>query len=106
MAFIETALGQSQIANTTTTIYTATVKSIVKHITITNTTTSDATITVYVDTNGTNATDAEAILKGWTVPANDFLTWNGFIPIEAGATIKAIGGTNNAITITIGGATL
>jgi|SRR3972149_963160 len=98
-------LGQSQIANTTTTVYTVpgSTTGIIKELIITNTTSSAATITVYADPDGTVADATTAILSGWSVPANDFLRFRCWLPMTAASTLKAVGGTNNAITITVSG---
>ena len=107
MAFQEKNLGQAEIANgSNTTLYTvpASTVAIVKDIQIVNTTGTAATITIWIDPDGTTADDTTAIIKDWSVPANDFLHWSGFKVMTATATIKATAGTASAITVTIDGA--
>jgi len=107
MTFQEKNLGQAQIASgSNTTLYTvpASTTAIVKDMQIVNTTGSSATITIWLDPDGTTADDTTALIKDWAVPANDFLHWSGFKVMEAGATIKATAGTASAITVTIDGA--
>jgi len=105
--FTEKSLGQATIASgSNTTLYTvpAATTGIVKDIHICNVTATAADITVWVDVDGTAATDSEAIIKEWSVPANEFLHWDGYIIMSAASTIKATAGTGSAITVTVSGA--
>jgi len=106
MAFTEKNLSHGLVTNGVDTLYTvpASTKAIVKDIQVCNTTATAATITIWIDPNGTNATDAEAILKSWNVPANDFVHWSGFIVMSEASTIKATAGTTNALAVQVNGA--
>ena len=106
--FTETNLSHGLITNGTDTLYTvpALMTAIVKDIHICNTSAAAATITIWIDPNGTSATDAEAVFKTFNVPANDFVHWSGFIVMAAAATIKATAGTTNVLAVTINGAIL
>jgi hypothetical protein len=109
MPFTEKTLGQAQIATgSATTLYTApaSTRAIVKDIQVCNVTAAAVTITIWVDPDGTGATDAEAILESYSIPAQDFLHWSGYLVLQAAATIKAQAGTGSAITITVSGAEL
>lgn len=108
MAFTEKALGQAQIASGTVTIlYTVPLATtaIVKDLQLCNVATGTyAPISLWIDTDGTQATDAEAVIRKWSLPPNDFLHWSGFMVMSAGATIKASCGIAGAVTITANGA--
>ena len=108
MVFTEANLFHGLVTNGTDTLYTVpgSTTAIVKDIHIANTSATAATITIWIDPNGTSATDAEAIIKSWSVPANDFLHWSGFMVMAAAATIKATAGTTNVIAVSINGALL
>ena len=104
----EKRLGQSQIANgSRTTLYTlgAEKTAIVKTIIITNTTSSDATISIWDVKNGGSYGDSNALLKALNVLANDFVQIITYIVLDTtGDTIQAEAGTASAITINIYGA--
>jgi len=104
----EKKLGQSQIANgSRTTLYTlgADTTAIVKTIIITNTTGTDATISVWDIPNGDSYEDANAIIKDLNIPANDFVQIITYLPLATeGDSILAEAGTATAITISIYGA--
>lgn len=106
--FTEINLSHGLITNGTDTLYTvpASTKTIVKDIWICNTTATAATITIWIDPDGTTAGDAQAILKNYSIPATDFLHISGFWIMAAAATIKATSGTTNVISVNINGATL
>jgi hypothetical protein len=106
--FTEANLFHGLVTNGTDTLYTvpALTTAIVKDIFINNTTATAATITIWLDPNGTTAGDAEAILKTFNVPASDFVHISGFFLMAAAATIKATAGTTNVISVQINGATL
>lgn len=104
----EKRLGQSQIASgSRTTLYTlpSNKTAIVKTIIITNTTSSDATISIWDVKNGDSYGDSNAIVKDLNVPANDFVQIITYIVLDtAGDTLQAEAGTASAITINVYGA--
>ena len=108
--FTHKPLGQSSIASASnTTVYTlpASTQAIVKIIWICNTTTSDVTLEMWYVPNGSSADNAHKLLPGVTIPASDFKQINTDMGmITAGDTIQAKGSTNNAITISLFGATI
>lgn len=110
MAFAEKKLGQSQIANgSRTTLYTvpASTTAIVKTIIMTNTTASDATISVWHVPNGGSYGDSNALVDTLTIPANDFTQISTYVVMDtAGDTLQAEAGTASAITISVYGATI
>lgn len=110
MGFNESNLGQAQIgAGSPTTIYTVAAgkTGIVRDILICNTTVNDRTVEVWIDVNGMQATDAEAIISGLIVRANDFVHISGFwVVISSGGTIKAQASVGSSLTITVSGALL
>ena len=104
----EKRLGQSQIANgSRTTLYTlgASLTGIIKTIIITNTTGTDATISIWDIKNGGSYGNANAILKDLNVPANDFVQITTYLILDTeGDSIQAEAGTATAITINMYGA--
>ena len=103
MAIQEKILGQSTILSASnSTIYTvpADTTAIVKTIWITNTTASDVTIELWV---GAAAGDANKLMEGFTIPANDFVQVITYIPMAATNTIQAKGSTNVALSVGVYG---
>lgn len=99
-------LGQAQIDNAApTTLYTvpAGKRAAVLDLNIANTTATAATISVWADPDGTGVADGNALMKTYSIPANDFYRWTGRVILEAGATLKAQAGSATAITITASG---
>lgn len=94
-------LGQMQIGNTATTVYTvpALTQAVIKHIVITNPTASDATVKLW----RSGVTDPYVILPTVTIVAGGFAEWEGSQTMEAAATLKAISGTNLALSIEVDG---
>lgn len=94
-------LGPTSIANTETTLYTCpgATTSILKWLHVQNVTSSPATVKLGVgaDAAGTR------VLSDVSVPANDFVDLDVFLTLAAGETLRATGGTNNALTFTGGG---
>jgi len=95
-------IGPTSIANTETTFYTcpAATTMIVKWARFANVTGTAATIrtSVGADAAGTR------LLFDVSIPANDFIDLSDmFLVLNAAETLRATGGTNNAITITAGG---
>jgi len=93
--------GPDDIPNSTTTMYTVpgSTTAIIRNIHIANTTTSAASIKMSIgaDAAGTR------ILGDLVVPANGTYDWSGFMVLAAGETLRATGGTNNALTVTVSG---
>jgi hypothetical protein len=106
MALTEKNLGQAQLTTGTTTLYTvpSSTRTVVRDMQIVNTSLVTATVTVWIDTDGTSATDAEAVLKTFSIAPSDFLHWFGWVVMTAAATIKATASANSSISITVNGA--
>lgn len=94
-------LAQTQVPNTATVIYTvpAATQTIVKHIRVSNPTANDATLKLWHDGNA----NVNIILPPATILAGGWAEFDGVITMEAGDTLQALGGTNNALTITVYG---
>ena len=105
MAYTPVKMGQAQVQDTATTIHTvpAVTTALLRDMMICNVDSSAHTITVYLDPDGTTASDATAILDAFSIPANDFRHWSGYQVLEAAATLKAVADTSNVITITAAG---
>ena len=104
----EKRLSQAQIANgSRTTLYTlaADTTAIFKTIIITNTTSSDATVSVWDVKDGDSYGDGNAILSDLNIPANDFVQIITYLILDTeGDSIQAEAGTASAITISAYGA--
>lgn len=108
MAFTEKQLA-IQAVDSAETIYTvpASTTTIIKDIQICNNSASNCEISVWLVPQGDSAGDENCLLKGWDVPANDFLHWTGFQVLgTAGDTIVATAETTDKIAIIISGAEL
>lgn len=105
MAYTFKGLGQTQLADSATTVYTvpADTTAIVQDMHLCNNTGNAVTVTVWLDIDGTTATDATVIISDFSIPANDFWHWRGRQGMTAASTIKALGSTTNAITMTVSG---
>ena len=104
--FTEKNLSHGLVTNGTDTLYTvpALTTAIVKNINVANTTAVDATITIWIDPDGTTAGDAQVAMKTVTIPANDFINVSCYFIMAAAATIKATAGTTNVLAVSINGA--
>lgn len=94
--------GPTAIANTETTLITVTAAHtyFLKWMRITNATGTAATVNLGIgaDAAGTR------LLSAVSIPANDFLDLSDqFLVLAAAETLRATGGTNNALTFTAGG---
>ncbi|MCL8207180.1 MAG: hypothetical protein K6V97_03780 [Actinomycetia bacterium] len=79
--------------------------AILNEIVLCNTTSSAATITLYVVPSGGTAGAATAIISGFSVAAKDTVVLTGLrTAIPPSGTIQGVQGTANAITVTISGA--
>ena len=89
-------IGPASVGSGETTLYTATGTGIIKWLHIANVTGTAATVKMSVgaDAAGTR------VLGDVSVPANDFLDLDVFLPITT--TLRAQSGTNNALTVTGG----
>lgn len=106
MAFTEKLLGQSTIlsaSNSTVLTVAASTTAVIKTIWITNTTTSDVTIEMWV---GAAAGDANKLMDGVTIPASDFLVVHTYMPVETTQTLQAKGSTNVALSVSVFGASI
>lgn len=108
MVFTEKRLGQAQISSASnTTLYTvpSSKKAVAKDFIITNTTSTDATVSLWLVPNGDSSADGNAVLKDFNIPANEIVHLSLYQVLEtAGDTIQALAGTTTSITITISGA--
>lgn len=94
-------VGPISLPNSATTLYTvpALTTATIRNIHIANATGTAATLKMSIgaDAAGTR------ILSDFSVPADGFLDWSGFLVLAAAETLRATGGTNNALTITVSG---
>ena len=93
--------GPDDIPNSSTDMYTVpgSTTAILRNIHIANTTNTAATIRLCIGTIGAGT----ALLYDFSIPANGTYDWSGFLPMAAGEVLKAQGGTNNALTLTVSG---
>lgn len=93
--------GPDDIPNSEVTLYTVpgATTAIIRNIHIANTTGTAATIKMSIgaDAAGTR------ILGDLSIPANGTYDWSGFMVLAAAETLRATGGTNNALTATVSG---
>lgn len=94
-------VGPDDIPNSTTTLYTVpgSTTAIVRNIHIANTTSSAASIKMSIGADSA----ATRILGDTVIPANGTYDWSGFMVLATGETLRATGGTNNALTVTVSG---
>lgn len=104
MALTEINIAQNLLTGGVDTLFTATEKTIVADWWITNLNSVDELITLWIDSDGSAATDTEALLKGYSIPPNDFIHYRGYIVLAVGGTVKAQSGNASAISILISGA--
>lgn len=93
-------IGPASIANAEGTLYTcpAATTAMIQWIHIANVTGSPATVKLSV---GADAVGTR-LLPDLSIPANSTYDWTGFLPLAAAETLRATGGTNNALTFTAG----
>ena len=72
---------------------------ILKHLRISNKTTSAATFSLYLGATVANAAGTEVIGTGKSVPANDYIDWYGILRIDAADFLVGGSGTASALTI-------
>lgn len=94
-------LAQLQVPNSPTLVYTAplSTQTIIKSMVCANTTGSDATIKLWVG----GSADVNVILPVSTILAGGHGDYDGAITLQAGKTLYALGGTNNALTLSVFG---
>ena len=97
MTLTEKTLVQSK-PTTKAVIYTASSKTIIKNIIITNNSASDNTVTIWVDTDGSSSNDENLIHSAATITTKATIDRNIFIVLEIGGTITAEG-TGSSITV-------
>jgi hypothetical protein len=95
-----------QLTNATATYYTSTnIKTRIDKLTVSNPTSSAATVTIYLVPSGGSASDATTISKTKTVNAGE--TWNSpdvvGLVLNAGGTIQAVASANTTLTIAAAG---
>lgn len=78
--------------------YTATKKTIIKNLMITNNGLTEVGVTVWVDVDGSNANDENLIFGGFLYPSKITTSRDVFIVLEIGGTIT-LEGTGASITI-------
>lgn len=78
-------------------------KAIVKEILLTNISGSAATLSLSIVPSGLVAGDDNRILKGYSVPANNFITIPLSLVLNAGDFLSSLQGTSGAITAAISG---
>ncbi len=105
MAFTEATFKQDLFTTGVTTAFTVLggTTSILMYIHIVNNDTSDRTVEVWADSDGTSAGNTELIVPGMTVPANDVLSMRVWIPLATGSTIKIRGSVGSVLSITLAG---
>lgn len=93
--------GPDDIPNSSTDVYTvpSATTAAIRNIHIANTTASAATIRLSIGTIGVGT----ALLYDFSVPANGTYDWSGLIVMAATEVLKAQGGTNNALCLTVSG---
>lgn len=102
MTLTEKTLAQVK-PTTKAAIFTATAKTIIKNIIIVNNGVSSAGVTIWADSDGTNANDENLINGSLLLPTGVTLNRNVFIVLEIGGRITAEG---TGASVTISGAEL
>lgn len=94
--------GPTQPGTSAGTLYTvpASTTTIVRHIHVTNTTTSAVTLTLGI---GAAGTAANLLFSAYPIPANGVLDWSGFLVLSAAEILSALAGTATALTIVVNG---
>lgn len=99
---IKELIKSKQAANTATTQYTvATGRAVVDSFTATNTTASNATLTVYLVPSGGSSGASNAIISARTISPGECYTCPEIVGkgLELGSSIVTLAGTASAITI-------
>lgn len=94
--------GPDDIPTTETTLYTvpSSTTAVLRNVRIANTTTSAATIRLSIGAYAAGT----ALMTDVSIPANSVYMEDGFLAVlTAAETLRATGGTNNALTVTVSG---
>lgn len=93
-------IGPASVADSEGTLYTVpgATTSIVKWLHVANVTASEASIRLSIGADDV----ATRVLSDIPVPAHDILELDVFMPLAAGETLRATGGTDDALTVTGG----
>lgn len=106
MAIQEMQLGQQRNGGSATSIYSpgAGVTTVVKSITVCNTTSSATTFSIFLDDDGTTYTEATALFYGVELAANETVVLSVYWPMaDAGGNLAVQGGDADAVTFTVFG---
>lgn len=100
MADVAFRIGPILLTNAAVTVRTVT--AVTYHVTtisVTNTSGTNATLflSIGADAAGTR------LFSGRVVKSNDTFQWTGFVPVFDTQIIQAYSGTNNVLTLTVGG---
>ncbi len=71
---------------------------ILKHIRITNKTGTAATVSLWIGASGANAAGTEFSFQGYSVAANSFQDWYGYVRLESTDFLVGGAGTASALT--------
>lgn len=99
-------IGQPSTSQTTLYTVPSTTSLIVKQITICNTSTSSASISLNVVPFGGSASSANLVVSNYSVQANATQSLNLSQVLSTGDVISALQGTSGAITLIISGVTI
>ncbi|MFA5040006.1 MAG: hypothetical protein WC464_00030 [Bdellovibrionales bacterium] len=103
---VKNIIPRKQAENTQTAQYTATnCKTIIDKFTVTNTTASNATISVNLIASAGSAGDSNLIIKTRSIAPNEVYTCPELVGqvLESGGFISTIAGTSSALTISASG---
>ena len=95
---------------TTTTLFSATLRTEVTCIFVANTSTASCSMSLYHDDDGTTYSEATALYNAKTVPVNDTIKIEANVPgsgltIRAGGSLGCKSSVTNALTFTVYGIT-
>ena len=103
MADVATNMYQGRPATTDALLYTAPAAgAIVRNIHVANETGTAATVTLSLNA-GASLAAGKHFLSAVSIPANGTYDWSGFKVLGNAGTIRALQGTNNALTVSIDG---
>lgn len=96
------AISNTQLSTTNTTVYTSTGETLVACLFLCNTHTSDVNVSVHVVPSGQSVSDTRMILKQYTIPAGDTLTfeWEKLI-LDNGDFISGVADVANKVSVTV-----
>jgi hypothetical protein len=106
MPDVAKSMYQGRPGTSDTLLYTAPAGgAIVRNIHVANETASAATVTLSLNA-GASLAAGKHFLSAVSIPANSAYDWSGFKVLDAAGTIRALQGTNNALTVSIDGVEL